>query len=803
MKRLMFLLLLQFVVFAGNGQLKLSGTVSGNNEPLAGASVVLMNSMYGVSTLSDGSFEFKNLKPGKYTIKVSFIGFVTKETRVSLESDKNVTIYLDPNVVMTDEILISASLVKSKTPVAYNNLSGDEIEKQNMGQDIPYLLQLTPSFVATSDAGGGIGYTNFRIRGTDLNRINVGINGIPLNDAESHGTWFVDQPDLASSLENVQVQRGVGTSTNGAAAFGATINLQTSAFNPNAYAEYKTTFGTLNTFTFNTFKNTVLAGTGLINGKFTVDARLSKVSSDGFIDRASADLKSFYVASGYYADNTVLKAIIFSGYERTYQAWNGVPYELLATNRTYNSAGEYTDKNGKINYYENQVDDYVQNHYQLHFSHGFNQNISLNASLHYTHGSGYYENYKEDENLADYQIPLISVETEIVETSDLINRKWLDNDFYGIIYALNYMENKTDLTFGGGYSIYDGDHFGNVIWAQFLGNAKPNHEWYRSNGLKKDLNVFAKYNYTLTEKVNLFADLQFRKINYAIDGIDDDLRDITQEHDFNFFNPKFGIFYQLQQNQELYLSLAVANREPNRSNYVDADPAGKQPVHENLRDWELGYNYKSSAFSFSANYYYMCYKNQLVLTGEINDVGAPVMVNVDKSFRTGLELQAAVKITRNLQWNGNSTFSLNKVKDFVEYVDNWDTWGQESFALGTTDLAFSPNFTGNSRFIFTPINNLEFSFVSTYVGKQYIDNTSNDDRMLNAWFVNQLNAEYSFDTRIFEKITLRAMVNNLFNEKYESNAWVYSYIYDGERYKMDGYFPQAGTNFMFGVDFKF
>ena len=798
MKKLVFVLLLQLFVFAGFGQFKLSGVVMGKNVPLTGASVVLGNSMYGVSTLSNGTFEFKNLKTGEYVVKVSFIGFETTEIKLDLKSDEHISVHLEPNVILTDEILISASVAKSKTPMAYNNVSGEEISRQNMGQDIPYLLQLTPSFVATSDAGSGIGYTNFRIRGTDMNRINVAVNGIPLNDAESHGTWFVDQPDLASSIENVQVQRGAGTSANGAAAFGATINLQTSAFNPDPYAEFKTAFGS-----FNTLKNTVLAGTGLINGKFTVDARLSKVNSDGFIDRASADLKSFYISSGYYTENTVLKAIVFSGYEKTYQAWNGIPSELLQTNRTYNSAGEYTDENGVVQYYENQVDDYQQDHFQLHFSQSINQNINLNASAHYTRGKGFYENYKEDEDLTDYRIPPVIIGSETVETSDLINQKWLDNDFYGLVYSLNYQKNKSDLIFGGGYSIYDGDHFGKVIWAQFLGNAKPNHDWYQSTGLKKDFNVYAKYNYQVSEKINLFTDLQYRNIHYTIDGIDDDLRDITQEHNFNFFNPKFGVFYEPQQNQQLYLSLAVANREPNRSNYVDADPAGKQPVHETLRDWELGYNYKSSAFSFSANYYYMCYKNQLVLTGEINDVGAPIMVNVDKSFRTGIELQAGVKITSTLQWNGNTTFSINKVKNFIEYIDNWDTWGQETYELGTTDLAFSPNIIASSRFTFSPVSKLEFNFISSYVGKQFIDNTSNDDRVLNAWFVNNLNAEYSVNTKLFEEITLRLMVNNLFNEKYESNAWVYSYIYEGERNKMDGYFPQAGTHFMFGIDFYF
>jgi iron complex outermembrane recepter protein len=798
MKKLSFLLLLQLVVFIAFGQIKLSGIVIGNGEKLAGASVILENSYYGVSTSGNGSFEFKNLKKGDYNLKVSFIGFENKTVKVDLNSDKQITIKLEPNVVMTDEVLISATRAKDKTPMAYNNISGDAIAKRNMGQDIPYLLQLTPSFVTTSDAGAGIGYSSFRIRGTDMNRINVSVNGIPINDAESHGTWFVDLPDLASSLENVQVQRGVGTSTNGAAAFGATINLQTNTLNKTAYGEYKTAFGT-----FNTFKNTVLAGTGLLNGKFSVDARLSKVTSAGYIDRANSDLKSFFVSAGYFTENTILKVNVFSGFEETYQAWNGLPSEMLETNRTYNSAGEYTDENGITQYYENQVDHYQQDHYQLHFSHKINQNWNLNASAHYTYGRGYYENYKENEDLADYQIPNIIIGSETIDKSDLVNQKWLDNDFYGVTYSLNYNENKSDFILGGGFSIYDGDHFGNVIWGQFLGDVKPNHEWYNNNGMKKDFNVFAKYNYQLTEKLNLFADLQYRKIDYSIEGIDDDLRDLDQAHNFNFFNPKFGVFYQPANNQKLYLSFAVANREPNRTAYVDKDPNGETPEYETLHDWELGYDYSSSVFSFAANYYFMNYQNQLVLTGEINDVGAPIMVNVDKSYRTGIELQAGVQIAKNFQWNGNTTVSINKINNFTEYVDNWDTWGQETFELETTDLAFSPNIIANSQFVFTPANNLNIAFVSSYVGKQFIDNTSNEDRTLNAYFINNVKADYKFKTNLFEEITLHLMVNNLFDEKYESNAWVYSYIYGGERYKMDGYYPQAGTHFMFGVDFKF
>lgn len=798
MKKCFLGLLLQLIVFASWGQIRLSGTVTSGNEPLAGASIILTNTMYGISSDTKGTFEFKSLKPGDYNLKVSFIGYQTSERKLTLKADEKITVELVPNAVMTDEVMISASVAGNKTPMAYNNLSRETIEQGNMGQDIPFLLQLTPSFVATSDAGTGIGYTNFRIRGTDMNRINVAINGIPLNDAESHGTWFVDQPDLASSIENVQIQRGAGTSANGAAAFGATINLQTSTFQPEPYANYNTTAGS-----FNTFKNTLQAGTGLLNDKFTFDVRLSDVKSDGFIDRAHAKLQSYFISSGYYTEKSVLKAVVFSGYENTYQAWNGVPSELLETNRTYNSAGEYTDEKGNVRYYKNQVDDYRQNHYQLHFSHVFNPRLSFNISAHYTHGSGYYENYKEDEDLADYQIPPFEIGDETIETTDLVNRKWLDNDFYGTVFSLQHKTGKADFTLGGGYSKYDGKHFGRVIWTQFAGNSQPDHQYYYSTGLKKDFSIFAKYNYNLTEKINLFADLQFRNINYAIDGIDDDLRDISQKHNFNFFNPKLGLFYQLQQNQDLYLSFAVANREPNRDNYVDADPTGKQPIHETLRDLEAGYHFKSAGFSFSAGYYLMNYKNQLVLTGEINDVGAPVMVNVDKSYRTGIELVAGVKITPVLQWNGNATISSNKIKDFTEYIDNWDTWGQENNFLGTTDLAFSPNFTGNSQLIFRPAEKLELGFVSTYIGKQFIDNTSDSNRALDAWFVNNLSAAWTINTRLFDQIIIRGMVNNLFNEKYESNAWVYSYIYEGTRYKMDGYYPQAGTNFIVGIDFKF
>ncbi|MCG6190411.1 TonB-dependent receptor [Maribellus maritimus] len=815
MKKVSLLLLMQLITFATFAQFTLYGVVKGNDEPLAGASVVIKNTFYGVSTNEDGSFLFRNLKKGTYHLKVSFIGFETEEVQVNLNGNKDILIELKPNMVLTDEILISATRAKEKTPMTYSNVTQEELESKNLGQDIPYLLQLTPSFVTTSDAGAGVGYTNFRIRGTDLNRINVSIDGIPISEAESHGTWFVDIPDLASSLENIQIQRGVGTSANGAAAFGGTIDLQTNTLQKDAYAEYRTAVGS-----FNTFKNTVSTGTGLIDGKFTFDARLSKVSSDGFVDRAFSDLKSFFLSGGYYTGKSVLKLNIFSGFEETYQSWWGVPSVRLNNDmegmQRYADHWLYSEKqteeminsdNRTYNYYtyENQVDHYQQDYYHLHFSHQFSENLYLNTGLHYRHGRGYYENFKYDEDLKkDYNIPYPIVGNDTIFSSDLVNRKWLDNDFYGVVFALNHKKEKADFTLGGGWNTYDGDHFGNVIWAQYLGNVAPNYEWYRGNGLKKDFNIYGKFNYLITETFNIYVDLQYRHINYKIAGIDDDLTDITQKHNYDFFNPKLGVLYQPANNQKLYLSFAVAHREPNRDNFVDAD-AGETPLHERLFDLELGYNYQSSNFTAGANLYYMNYKNQLVLTGEINDVGGAIMANMDKSYRAGLELQAGWKIERSLQWNINATLSKNKIKNFTEHVDDWDTppADQRVFELGTTDLAFSPHVNGNSQFIYSPAKNLNFNFISSYVGKQYIDNTSNNDRILDAYFINNLKVDYNFKTPLFTEIVLHIMVNNLFNKEYESNAWVYSYYLGGERFKQDGYFPQAGTHFMLGIDFKF
>ncbi len=784
-----------------SAQSKLIGKIeSQEGEALAGANILLEPSNTRTSAAADGSFVFNNLTEKRYTVVVTFMGYQTERKRVEINQGTNtLTVTMVPSTIMTEDIIVSAIRAGEKTPVTYVNLSGEEIKKQNAGQDMPFLLALTPSLVTSSDAGTGIGYTNFRIRGTDGNRINITVNGIPLNEAESHGVFWVNMPDFASSVENIQVQRGVGTSTNGAGAFGGTVNMQTNNINPEATACYDGAVGS-----FGTRKNTLTAGTGLLNGKYTFDVRLSKITSDGFVDRAFSDLKSFYASAGYVTDRSLLKLNIFSGNEKTYQAWNGVPSSLLQSDRTYNPSGEYKDQNGKTAYYDNETDNYQQDHYQLHYSLKITPALNLNSSLHYTYGRGYYESYKQNKSLGDYLMPDIVLGGSTIEKTDLINQKWLDNDFYGAVTSLSYKKNGTDLTFGGAWNTYDGDHFGKVIWAKYYGNLPYNHEWYRSNGKKKDFNIYSKFSQELNDHLSLYADLQYRHIYYKIDGTDDDLRDISQKHLFDFFNPKAGLFYSVSENRNIYFSYGNAHREPNRSNYTDADPTKPMPRQEKLHDFELGYNVKSANYHFSVNLYNMIYRDQLILTGEINDVGSAIMTNAPKSFRRGIELSGGLQLTKSLAWNGNATFSRNKILDFVEYVDDWDNWGaQISRNIGTTNIAFSPEVIAGSYFDWRPSGHFNINLASNYVGKQYIDNSSDNDRSLDAYFVSNLKMNYSFNPKPFKKLTLFAHINNLFNEEYETNAWVYSYYSEGIREKMDGYFPQAGTHFMLGISAEF
>jgi iron complex outermembrane receptor protein len=810
MKKMILLIVLLTATAICHGQFTLRGIVTDQDkQPLPGATVVIENSYYGTSTGIDGKFELNHLKSGELKISISFMGFESGRVSYFIDADKEITVMLVPKTIYTEEVMVEATRALDRMPVAFTNLSNETLQSKNMGQDLPYMLASTPSFVASSDAGTGIGYTSFRIRGTDMNRINVTINGIPLNDAESHATFFVDQPDLTSTASNIQVQRGVGTSSNGGAAFGATINLQTFTLNPEPYALFQSTAGS-----FNTLKNAVTVGTGLLNKKFSVDVRLSKIKSDGFIDRAWSNLKSFFVSGGYYGENTVLKANVWSGWEETYQAWNGIPSVRLHNDQEgmlrYEEHGLYSPEETSLMLasnsrtynlytYENQIDHYQQDHYQLHFSHRFSQRLNVSMALHYTFGRGYYEQYESNQKFSDYGLPKPNINGKDISRTDLIRRKWLDNDFYGSVFSVQYRKGKLDFTAGGGWNSYTGHHFGKLVWAEYMVGISPGFEWYRSKGLKKDMNGYAKILYRLTPNLDYFADIQYRNIDYCIAGNDDDLRNLDQQHDYHFLNPKNGITYRLNPRNSFYVSGARSNREPNRDNFVDTRPGGKLPEYETLNDLEAGWSFRSPDYTLSVNIFDMFYHNQLVLTGQINDVGAPVMANVNKSYRYGMEIQWGFKWLSAFQWDGNLTLSRNKIADFTEYVDDWDAGTQKSFRLGTTDLAFSPGMTANSQLAWIP-GRFSCKLVSSYTAKQFIDNSSSRDRALNAYFVNNFIMDYSLKTRFFRAFTLHMMVNNLFNTKYESNAWVYSYYYGGARFKMDGTFPQAGRNFMVGME---
>lgn len=806
------LVLMPFFIMA---QYTFSGKVLNQktSEVLPGAHIVLLNSLQTAISSITGTFEINNLKTGSYSMVVSYVGFKTDTIYIELTKNTASTISLMPAAIMQDEVIVRATRAGNNTPVAHQDIDKKEISAVNFGQDLPLLIGNSVSAVATSDAGNGMGYTSLRIRGTDITRINVTINGIPLNDPESHNVYWVDLPDIATSTDNIQIQRGVGTSTNGASAFGASINLQTVHLKTEPYAEAHSAFGS-----FNTLKNTAIFGTGIIDKHFTFDGRISQLSSDGFIDRASADLSSYYLSGAYVTSRNLLRFNFFSGKEKTYQAWYGIPSSMLSTDRTYNPAGSYFDKEESEQFYDNETDNYSQTHYQAQFSHEFSNSLFFNASIHHTKGAGYYEQYKEDARLKNYGIEpvftnspflLIGNDTiftpdNVVRISDLIRQKHLENDFTGITWSLNHQLKRIQSSFGGSWNTYDGNHFGRVIWAQFSGASQIYHEWYRSKGLKKDFNIFVKSEYAVKEDLFVWADFQYRSINYSIEGIDDDLREITQEHTFDFVNPKAGISYKLSDRQGLYLSFSIANREPNRDNFVDADPTKPVPRAETLYDAEAGYSVNSSRFSLNSNIFTMYYHNQLVLTGAINDVGESVMVNVPYSYRTGIELSANLLILTNLKWESSITLSRNKIKHFSENIPNWDDEEEQIIVNHTqTDLAFSPAIIANSNLKWTAFKGFNIGMTSKYVGKQYIDNTQSNDRKLEAYLVNNLLISYAIRPKFVREINFSLIINNLLNKKYESNAWVSRYFYGNEFQKFDGYFPQAGIHYMVGAKVDF
>ena len=732
----------------------------------------------------------------------------------------------DSSKITLDEFEVTTTRVGEQSPVAHENISKEEIEANNHGVDLPILLDQATSIVTTSDAGAGVGYTGIRVRGTDATRINVTVNGIPFNDAESQGVYWVNMPDISSSTDDIQIQRGVGASTTGASAFGASVNLSTlSTINSqNPYGEISNSFGS-----FNTLKNTVKLGTGLIDGKWNFEGRLSRVASDGFIDRASSNLNSYYLSGSYLGEKTSIQAVAFSGQEVTYQAWYGIPLSFLE--ESYSDSGQTYNPYE----YENEVDNYNQSHYQLHFTNKPNRNLKLNASLHYTRGKGYFEQYKgigqnaslnyySQESLLDYGLEnVITSSGDTISKTDLIRRRWLDNHFYGIVYSAEYFAKNFQFTLGGGVNQYLGGHYGEVIWSQYASNGNIRHRYYDNDATKNDINVYGKLNYDLNSDLSAYVDLQQRIVTYDFTGLDQDGSELDQTSEMSFFNPKVGFNYSLNEKTSLYAFAGVGNKEPSRDDFTESTPYDR-PSHESPLDIEIGCRYFSKKLSFSANFYNMQYNNQLILTGELNDVGSAVRVNIPNSYRRGIELTGSFQLMDKLLWRLNATFSENKIAEFKEFIDNWDTGVKDSVTHTNTNIAFSPSIIGGSQLIFTVFNSVEngkldLALVSKYVGDQFIDNTSSEYAKLDAYIVNDFRVSYTVKTKLFKEVVISSWIRNLSNQNYISNAWVYRFNtssdpttydpyanaegYGTNSYNQIGAFNQAGINFFVGLNLKF
>lgn len=781
-----------------------------------------------LSTTSDelGNFKLSNVPPGEHLLEVKFVGHDALQKHVNITNrDLHLVLRLTGHT-MRKQVIVQGTRANSSTPIAYAEVGKEEIQRLNNGQDIPYILRFTPSLVATSDAGTGIGYTGLWIRGSDPSRINVTVNDIPINDPESQQVFWVNMPDFGSSADGIQVQRGVGTSTNGAASLGGTIKLGTTNIKPNAYAELSNTYGS-----FNTLKNTVMAGTGLIDERYTFDMRLSNISSDGFIDRASSRMKSFYASGARYGESSVLKLTVFGGNERTYQSWDGVPVSRLLGNRdsmmTYASYEWLSDEelehllnsNSRTynkHTYKNEVDDYTQTHYQLHYSKHFTDKLTLNLAGHYTRGRGYFEQFKKQAKYANYGLENVIVGTDTLTRTDLVRRRWLSNHFYGTVGSLMFKNQNLNAVLGWAYNQYDGEHYGDFAWMQYAGNNFIDDRYYQGNSLKKDGNIYARALYSIADKWDVYGDVQVRNVNYTTSGIDNDLRSYDVKDNLAFFNPKVGLTWRRNTQEKWYASFAVGNKEPNRNDYIDA-MAGVVPVHETLYDTEVGYQRWGKNYCISVNFYNMQYNNQLVLTGDLNDVGAAIRMNVKDSYRRGIELEGGLRFNEALEWNANVTLSSNKIKAFdhilYDYTDYENTVVVRK-NYTNTDIAFSPSVLAGSQIQWHVWQNREnentsgkhrltLALLSKYVGKQYLDNTSNDDLTIDAYFINDVQLIYSLPYRKQCLMSLVVTCNNVLDTKYSSNGYTYGYIIDGRTIHQPFYFPQAGRNLLVSLIMRF
>jgi iron complex outermembrane receptor protein len=694
-----------------------------------------------------------------------------------------------------DEVLVTSVRVNATSPITHSNITKEKLEKRNLGQDIPILLNFLPSVVTTSDAGAGVGYTGIRVRGVSTESTNITINGIPYNDAESLGTFWVDLPDFASSVESLQLQRGVGTSTNGSGAFGASINILTDAISEKASGEISNSYGS-----YNTRKHTLKFSTGTLNNHFEISGRLSQIKSDGYIDRATSDLKSYFLQATYVDGNTLIKALAFGGHEITYIAWNGIDAETLKTDRTFNPSGIFTDEMGNIQFYKNEEDNYKQDHYQFHFNERINNNWSTNLGLNYTYGRGFFEQFKEDQSFSDFNFDEITIGGETIHTTDLIQRRWLDNDFYVINANANYKNKVLDLVFGGSYSSYIGDHYGEVIWAQFASNSQIRDRFYDGDGKKKDLSVFSKATYRINNKLSFYGDLQLRFVDYKTSGTNSNRKLFNIDKNYNFFNPKAGITYKLNNTNNMYFSYARANREPSRSDFKN----NRNIKPEQLNDFEFGWRHTNEKFNININGYYMLYNEQLALTGSIDDTGTPIRTNSGESYRLGLEVESFIHVSDKFMLQPNITISSNKNRKTITLFNG------KLVNLGKTNISFSPELIASNAVIFYPNENLQLSLLSKYVGEQFMSNTESKVSKLDSYFVNDINIIYTIKTNsVFKSIVVTGLVNNIFNKKYVSNGFYFTYDDDFSNpgtittIEGTGFYPQATTNYLLGVTLKF
>ena len=693
-----------------------------------------------------------------------------------------------------EQVYLNGVRVAADSPITHSNLTKQDLAKRNLGQDIPVLLNYLPGVVTTSDAGAGVGYTGIRVRGSDATRVNVTINGIPYNDSESQGTFWVNLPDFASSIESLQLQRGVGSSTNGSGSFGASLNIDTDRSSKEAFAQIANSYGS-----FDTRKHSVKFSTGLLNDRVEISGRVSNITSDGYIDRASSDLKSYFLQGSYKTDNTFIKALVFGGREVTYQSWFGIDEQTLSTNPTFNPAGMYSDEDGTVRFHQNQVDDYDQDHYQLIWNERYNNNWSTSATLNYTKGSGFFEEYKEDASLDFHGLLPITIDGETSTESDLVRRRWLENNFYALSANANYKDENWDTTTGVFYSYYQGLHFGEVIWATNFTGPNLGDRYYSGTGDKHEFTTFSKASYKINNSWSVFGDLQMRIVNYKTAGLTSDKVNMIVDEQYEFFNPKFGASYSLNQGNQLYVSYGRASREPRRSDF-------EQGVFtpEILDDYELGWRFTGKNNTLSANLYYMDYKDQLVLTGQLDDSGGFIRETSGNSYRAGLEVEGDFKVLQQLHVRPNIALSSNKNKDYTTSRDG------ALVNLGTTNISFSPSFIAGNSIDYSPTQNLQIALLSKYVGEQYLGNIDSQTSKLDAYFLNDFSVNYTITKLSFAKsLVLQGLVNNIFDVKYISNGYFYTYDDDfstpGTVTTIEGagFYPQAGINFLVGATLTF